>query len=54
MDWFQIGKGVGQGYSYFVTLLFYLTCRVNHVKDKLELRLLEEISITSGMQMILS
>ena len=56
VDWFQIGKGVCQGYI-FVTLLILLIYRVRHeklgwTKHKLESRLLGEISITSDMQLI--
>ena len=32
MDWFQIGKGVGQDCMYIVTLLIKLLCRVPHAK----------------------
>ena len=31
-DWFQIRKGVRQGYIYIVTLLIQLKCRAHHVK----------------------
>ena len=46
-DWFQIGKGVRQG-------CILSPCSLNlyaEMKHKLESRFLEEISITSDMQM---
>ena len=49
-DWFQIGKGVRQGYILSPCLFnFYAEC--DWKKHKLESRLLGEISITSDMQM---
>ena len=54
-DWFQIGKGVHQGYIYVVILLIYMHSAsyemLDWMKHKLESRLLGEISITSDMQM---
>ena len=54
-DWFQIGKGVHQG-CILSSCLFSLYAEYNMqnegwMKQKLESRLLEEISITSDMQM---
>ena len=54
-QWFQIRKGVCQG-CILSSCLFNL-CRVHHVKcwaewNKLESRLLGEISVTSDMQII--
>jgi len=54
-DWFQIGKGVHQG-CILSSCLFnlYAECIMETLgwkKHKLESRLLEEISITSDMQM---
>ena len=55
MDWFQIGKGVHQGYI-LSSCLFnfyaeYIMQNAGWLKYKLESRLLGEISITSDMQM---
>ena len=55
MDWFQIGKGVSQGYilSPYLTYMQSTSCKMlGSMKHKLELRLPVEISITSDMQMI--
>ena len=51
-DWFQIGKGVCQGYILSPCLLMQsILCEMpGCVKHKLESRLLGEISITSDMQ----
>ena len=54
-DWFQIGKGVRQGYI-LTPCLFnfyaeYIMRNAGWMKHKLESRLLGEISITSDMQM---
>ena len=54
-DWFQIGKGVRQG-CILLPCLFnlhaeYIMRNAGWKKHKLESRLLEEISITSDMQM---
>ena len=54
-DWFQIGKGVCQGYI-FSPCLFnlyaeYIMRNLGWKKHKLESRLSGEISITSDMQM---
>ena len=55
-DWFQIGKGVGQGCilspCLFNLYAEYIMRNAGLEEDKLESRLPEEISITSGMQMI--
>ena len=55
MDWFQIGKGVSQGYilspHLFNLYAEYIMGNARLVKHKLESRLLGEISITSDMQM---
>ena len=55
MDWFQIGKGVCQGYivSLYLFNLYaeYIMRNARLMKHKLESRLLGEISITSDMQM---
>ena len=55
-DWFQIRKGVPQGYilspCLFNLYAEYIMRNVGWKKHKLESRLLGEISITSGMQMI--
>ena len=52
-DWFQIGKGVGQGYILSPCLFnFYAEYTMRNAgleKHKLESRLLGEISITSDM-----
>ena len=54
-DWFQIGKGVHQGYRLspclFNLYAEYLMRTLGWMKHKLELRLQGEISITSDMQM---
>ena len=56
MDWFQIGKGVCQGCILSPCLLNlyaeFIMRNARLVKHKMESRLLEEISITSDMQMI--
>ena len=54
-DWFQIGKGIHQG-CLFSPCLFnlyseYIIQNAGMDENKLELRLLGEISITSDMQM---
>ena len=55
MDWFQIGKGVHQGCILSPSCLTYMQstlCEMpDWMKHKLKSRLLEEISITSDMQM---
>ena len=51
-DWFQIGKGVRQGYILSPCLFnFYAEYIMGWRKHKLESGLLGEISITSDMQM---
>ena len=54
-DWFQIGKGVHQGYTLYPTYLTYMqstSCEMTDwMKYKPESRLPGEISITSDMQM---
>ena len=54
-DWFQIGKGVRQGCilspCLFNLYAEYIMRNTGLEKNKLESRLLEEISITSEMQM---
>ena len=54
-DWFQIGKGERQGCILSSAYLTYMQSTSGEMlgwkKHKLELRLLEEISITSDMQM---
>ena len=54
-DWFQIGKGVRQGYilppCLFNLYAEYIMRNVGWKKHKLESRLPGEISITSDMQM---
>ena len=54
-DWFQIGKGVHQGYILSLCLFNlyaeYIMRKLDWKKHKLESRLLGEISITSDMQM---
>ena len=54
-DWFQIGKGVCQGYILSLCLFNlyaeYIMRNTGWKKHKLESRLLGEISITSDMQM---
>ena len=54
-DWFQIGKGVRQGYilspCLFNLYAEYIMWNAGWMKYKLESRLLGEISITSDMQM---
>ena len=52
-DWFQIGKGVCQGYCHLVYLTYMHStpCEMSGwMKHKLESRLQREISITSDMQ----
>ena len=53
-DWFQIGKGVSQGYilspSLFSLYAEYITRNAGLEEAQLESRLLGEISITSDMQ----
>ena len=54
MDWFQIGKGVHQGYILSPCLTYMQSTSwemPDWMKYKLESRLLEEISITSDMHM---
>ena len=58
LDWFQIGKGIGQGCILLPLLYCYLTymqsisCEMlDWMKHKLESRLLGETSTTSDMQM---
>ena len=54
-DWFQIGKGVHQGCILslcFFNLYAEYIMRNAGTKDKLESRMLGEISITSDIQMI--
>ena len=54
-DWFQIGKGVHQGCilspCLFNLYAEYIVQNPGWMKYKLESRLVEEISITSDMQM---
>ena len=54
-DWFQIGKGVGQGCilspCLFNLYAEYIIRNAGWIKHKLESRLPGEISITSDMQM---
>ena len=54
-DWFQIGKGVRQGYMLSPCLFNlygeYIMQMPGRMKHKLESRLLGEISIASDMQM---
>ena len=54
-DWFQIGKGVRQGYilspCLFNLYAEYIMRNLDWKKHKLESRLLGEISITSDRQM---
>ena len=56
-DWFQIGKGIHQGYILlpaYLTFMQSTSCEMpGWMKHKLESRLLGEISITSDMQMTL-
>ena len=56
-DWFQIGKGVGQGCILSPCLLTYMqgtSCEIQGwMKYKLESRLPGEISISSDMQITL-
>ena len=53
-DWFQIGKGVRQGYichPAYLTYMQSISCEMpGWMKHDLESRLLGEISITSDMQ----
>ena len=55
IEWFQIGKGVCQGYILSSSYLIYMqstSCEMpGWIKHKLESRLQGEISITSDMQM---
>ena len=55
-DWFQVRKGVCQGCilspCLFNLYAEYIMCMPDWMNHKLESRLLEEISITSDMQMI--
>ena len=55
MDWFQIGKGVRQGYilspCLFNFYAEYIMRNTGEEEHKLESRLLGEISITSDTQM---
>ena len=57
MDWFQIGKGVCQGYilspCLFNLYAEYIMEMLDDIKHKLELRFWGEISVTSDIQMIL-
>jgi len=55
-DWFKLGKGISQGcvlspclFNFYAE---YIMQNVVWMKQKLESRLLGEISITSDMQMI--
>ena len=54
-DWFQIGKGIPQGYipsPVYLTSMQSTSCKMpGWMKHKLESRLLGEISITSDMEM---
>ena len=50
-DWFQIGKGVSQGYILSPCLFNLYTETLGWMKQKLESRLPGEISVTSDMQM---
>ena len=54
-DWFQIGKGICQGCilspCLFNLYVEYIMETLGWLKQKLKLRLLGEISITSDMQM---
>ena len=50
-DWFQIGKGICQGYILSPCLFNFYAETPGWKKHKLESRLLGEISITSDMQM---
>ena len=54
-DWFQIGKGVRQGYILSPWLFYlyaeYIMKNAGLEEGKLESRLPEEISLTSDMQM---
>ena len=54
-DWFQIGKGVHQGFilspCLFNLFVEYIMRNTGWLKHKVESRLLAEISITSDMQM---
>ena len=52
-DWFQIGKGVGQGChpAYLIDMQSTSCKMLDWMKHKLESRLPGEISITSDMQM---
>ena len=48
-DWFQIGKGVRQGFIFSPCLFNLYAEMLGWMKHKLESRLLGEISITSDM-----
>ena len=54
-DWFQIRKGVHQGYilspCLFNLHVVYVMQKLGWMKNKVELRLSGKISITSDMQM---
>ena len=57
-DWFQIGKGVRQGFilspclfNFYAEYIMRNRLQLGWRKNKLESRLLGEISITSEMQM---
>ena len=49
-DWFQIGKGVCQGYILYPAYLTYIMRNAGLEEAQVESRLPGEISITSGMQ----
>ena len=52
-DWFQIGKGVCQGYMLLSCLIKSTSCKMpDWMKHKLKEILLGEISTTSDKQMI--
>ena len=54
-DWFQIGKGVCQGYCHSAYLIYMQRTSsemLGWINPKLESRLPGEISITSDMQMM--
>jgi len=56
IDWFQLGKEYAKGVHYHPAYLTYMqstSCEMpGWMKHKLESRMLGEISITTGMQMI--